>query len=61
MVLWIILEKFQILKVGNFVFGNIKHPGNVMDHGVFHTKTWMDPTIDPCPELCLVRGDCLRD
>ena len=61
MVLWIILEKFQILKVGNFVFGNIKHPGNVMDHGVFHTKTWMDPTIDPCSELCLVRGDCLRD
>ena len=28
-----------------------------MNHRVLHTKTWMNPTIDPCSELCLVRGD----
>ena len=32
-----------------------------MNHGVFHAKTLMNPSIDPCPELCLVRGDIQRD
>ena len=57
MVLWVILENFLVLKVSNVVLSNIKQPGDVMNHRVLPTKTWMNPTIDPCSELCLVRGD----
>jgi len=61
MIFWIVFGEFEVLKISWSIFGNIKHPSEIIDHGVFQTKTQINPRFDPGPKFRLIRDGIRRN